>query len=145
MLWRMPADTHAQRIGTMKTALDDSRGSGRAPSSRLHDDGDAARHRAFEQRAHRLGRLVEAEGAVDMRPAKPRLAPTADALHQGEGAVGLLDTRIVRAPADIVAVVEAGHGDGLDQQDIGRDLRDGAAGETDRADAALDGHAAQRL
>src|SRR3979411_2368448 len=132
MLWRMPADTHAQRIGMMKATLDDSRGSSRAPPSPLHDDGDAPRHRAFEQRAHRLGCLVEAEGAVDMRPAKPRLAPAADALPQGHSARGPLDARLVRAPADIVAVVEAGHGDALDQQDIGRDLRDGAAGKADR-------------
>src|ERR1700682_4856449 len=108
MLWRMPADTHAQRIGTMKTALDDSRGSGRAPPSPLHDDGDAPRHRAFEQRAHRLGRLVEVEGAVDMRPAQSRLAPTADALHQGARPIRLLEACSVRAPADIVAVAEAG-------------------------------------
>src|SRR5258708_3949238 len=137
MLWRMPADTHEQRIGTMKTALDDSRGSGRPPPSLLHDDGDAPRDRAFEQRAHRRGRLVEAEGAVDMRPAKPRLAPAADAFHQGEGPLGLFEARIVRAPADIVAIVEAGYGNALDQQDIGRDLRDGAAGEAHPADAAF--------
>src|SRR3977135_1013478 len=43
--------------------------------SRLHDDGDAPRHRAFEQRAHRLSGLVQPEGAVDMRPATPTPPP----------------------------------------------------------------------
>src|SRR6266545_6736974 len=75
----------------------------------LEHDRHPARHRAFQQRAHRLGRLVEPEGAVDMRPAEPGFAPAADALHQGEGAVSLLEARVVWAPADIVAVVEAGH------------------------------------
>src|SRR5260221_283901 len=114
MLWRIPADTRATRIGIMLSHFDGSTaarapppGPGSIPifrrgrlvktgcancanppivtpvarsgcpprQSRLHDDGDAPRHRAFEQRAHRLGRLVQPEGAVDMRPAKSRLAP----------------------------------------------------------------------
>lgn len=49
----------------------------------------------------------------------------------------------VRLVLAVGAPVDAYRGDVLDQQDIGRDLRDAALGETDDQDAAAPGDAAQ--
>ena len=52
---------------------------------------------------------------------------------------------IVGAPTNVVPHIQAAHRDVLDQQDVGRDLLNGAASETDRHNSAFWGDAAKRL
>src|SRR3977135_3079908 len=71
-----------------------------------------------------------------------RLGHQGAATAAGWGRLGR--RRGLAAPAGVVAIVETDHRHVLDQQDVGRDLRDGAAGEAHRDQPSLRPHAAQR-
>src|SRR3546814_10762651 len=77
---------------------------------------------------HRLAELGEVEAAVDGGADLALAPPGEELVHRRLHLSSITFTHVDRAPADILAPVEARHADILEQQPVDADLRDLAAG-----------------
>src|SRR3546814_6085303 len=94
---------------------------------------------------HRLAELGEVEAAVDGGADLAFAPPGEELVHRRLHLSSITFTLVDRAPADILAPVEARHADILEQQQVDADLRDLAAGVANGDELAADGERAQRF
>src|SRR3546814_6247164 len=93
----------------------------------------------FPHLRHRLAELGEVEAAVDGGADLAFAPPGEELVHRRLHLSSITFTLVDRAPADILAPVEARHADILEQQQVDADLRDPAAGGANGDEIAADG------
>ena len=94
---------------------------------------------------HALAELREGEGGVDLRLDLAGRPPGHQLLDPGAVVAGPALAFVLHAPADVLAHVEAGHVNVLQQQDVGGDRGNAAPHEADHDVAPAHVQAAQRV